>query len=392
MSKKQHDYYYSYTSPPTSSSQEGSTTPSAPSIEQVGGPSSSSALPSYQDAIVSDPSSPPMPIHVSELDGFVRDTSIPPFNPYHSPPSAQAPLPEGAIYNTGDYDGQQHHCDQEQPLLGGGAVQAQAGDRFFGRPPPPGYSIYTAKYETKKKGILSRDVHLNQDGEALAQFLQQHNTPPRMKIKFHGYHEETYYRSRNVRDEDGNWREEREPVTKTIDDFVFYTDCSNDISPECRGIYVMPDPKTGEIKAVRDLCDEYVRSPSQLKELRLNKVIEWDYTQLTRAFTTAIRQHGYHHSVSISFEMENYRVYVKSNSTMSRLADHKAIRFLFFITCLWVLAWPLLVIFRQQFGHRTLKSEWKMTVTEQQWFERHLREVLAQINPTARFGNAPFLL
>ncbi|ORX49866.1 hypothetical protein DM01DRAFT_1337996 [Hesseltinella vesiculosa] len=359
MSKKNHDYYYSYTSPPTSASGSQSAEPSAPSLGQT---DEAMSLPSYQDALGG---TSPLPSH-SEFEGLTRDTTIPPYNPdLNSYASVSSPT----MFNTAS----KRHC-------------------FLGRPPPPGYSIYGAKFLTKKEGVISRDTHLNTDGEALVQFLQQHNTAPRLKINFHGYHEETHYRTRNTRDEDGNWREEREPVTKQVDDFQFSIDCSDEVSPQCHGIYVMPDPKTGAIKTVRELCDEYVHTNSQLKELRLTKVINWNYAQLTRAFTAAIRSHGYRHSVAITYELENYRIYVKSNSTISQMVDHKAIRVLFFITCLWILAWPILLLFRHQFGHRTLKSEWTMRCTEQQWYDQHLREVLSQISPVASFGNVPFII
>lgn len=103
-----------------------------------------------------------------------------------------------------------------------------------------------------------------------------------LTVSFLGYHDETYYRSRSIRDEEGNWREEREPVTKTVDDFNFDIECSDDVSSQCQGLYVLPDPKSGEIKTVRQLCDDYVHEVNTLKELRLTKVIHWNYAELTR--------------------------------------------------------------------------------------------------------------
>ncbi|KAI8093313.1 uncharacterized protein BX664DRAFT_329424 [Halteromyces radiatus] len=415
MSKKQHDYYYSYTSPPStcpfpSSSQASAATPSAPSIEEVTSNSDMPSPPGYNEAIQSMDSTMPFsvpPANKPEFEGFIRDDSIPSFNP-SSPSSSTVPadtsssfpLPSPSnnniptdtisrsILTTGDYDDpyldeEQYQDQHSQPLLR---------DPFQGRPPPPNYSVYRAKYEIQSSGILSRDIHLNNDGEALAQFLHQHNNAPEMKVKFHGYHEETYYRTRNTRDEEGNWREEREPVTKRVDDFQFDIDCSNMVSPECRGLYVLPDPKTGQVKTVRELCDDYVHESNNLKELRLTKVIDWDYAQLTRAFTSAIRAYGYYHSVDISYEMKNYKVTIKTNSTLSRMSDHKAVRFFFFITCLWIIAWPILWLCKKQFGHTSLKSEWAMKVTEQQWYEEHIHEVLGQIYRTPRYANVPFIL
>lgn len=97
-----------------------------------------------------------------------------------------------------------------------------------------------------------------------------------------GWHEETFWRTRTSRDNDGNVVEQQEPETRVITDFEFEIDCSDCIFPVCQGIYVLPDRKTGQIKTVRELCDDYVHEKNKLKELRLTKEIEWNYPELTR--------------------------------------------------------------------------------------------------------------
>jgi hypothetical protein len=67
-----------------------------------------------------------------------------------------------------------------------------------------------------------------------------------------------------------------------VDDFEFDIDASQYISPVCQGIYLLPDPKTGQIKSLRELCSEYVDAPTDLKELKLKKEIHWNYAELTR--------------------------------------------------------------------------------------------------------------
>lgn len=209
MSKKQHNYYYSYTS-----SSSGSSTPeepSAPTIDEV--LANSRSPPAYEDAINANPSMTP-PVK-SQLTGYVRDITIPSYNPsspISSQPSssssssgaaaeveASAPMIDlfseddsnntsnnnmKRFNNTGDNDN--HNNNNDNNNLQVQQQQRSLRDPYLGRPPPPNYSIYRAKYETKKTGILSRDHHINHDGEALVQFLQQQNTPPRMKIKFRG--------------------------------------------------------------------------------------------------------------------------------------------------------------------------------------------------------------
>ncbi|KAI8333399.1 hypothetical protein BC941DRAFT_434606 [Chlamydoabsidia padenii] len=407
MSKKQHNYYYSITSPPSEAT--SSNTSQAPLIDTAQDDNTNLISPPAYDEAIATPDSTPLqhstsPKPSTKKSGFfghVRDKSIPLFNPT-SPSSsaaaeASAPLvidmdrqqtysdDSNIFTNTGDHD-------VNEPLINTDQQQVILRDSFQGRPPPPNYSVYHAHYQTKKSGILSRDPHLNQDGEALAQFLQQQNNPPLMKIKFYGYHEETHFRTRSVTDDEGNRREEQEPVTRKVDDFNFGIDCSDDVFPQCQGLYVLPDPDTGHIKTVRQLCDDYVHEINTLKELRLTKVIKWNYAELTRALTSAIRAHGYHHSVEISYEINNHKITVKTDSAISKLSDHKAVRFLFFLTCLWIFAWPLLWLFKKKFGHSTLKSEWLMKKTERQWYDDHVHEVLGQIDSTPHFGNVPFLL
>lgn len=59
-------------------------------------------------------------------------------------------------------------------------------------------------------------------------------------------------------------------------------DVSNDVSDVCQGMYILPDPKTGDVKTLRKLCNEYVHEKNILKELKLTKEINWDYNGLTR--------------------------------------------------------------------------------------------------------------
>ncbi|KAL0089209.1 hypothetical protein J3Q64DRAFT_1727548 [Phycomyces blakesleeanus] len=356
MSKKLHDYYYTYTSPSSSA------VPSAPP-EEAG----SSSLPSYDDAIKPYDLNSQEPPAKRPLAGFVRDATIISFDP----PSSDDP---GEGNSSTD------------PLLAN-----EEENPYRGRPPPPNYSIYHAPFYRTTEEVISRDDHLNRDGEALLQFLNEHNTVPGMAVHFYGYHEETHWRRRTTRDSDGNITEESEPVTQRVDDFTFDVDCSQDIIPICQGIYVLPDKKTGLVKAVRALCDEYVHEKNKLKELQLTKVVNWNYPELTKAFTAAIRAHGYTSTVEISYRMKSHKVIVKTSSWISRTSDNRVVQVLLFISCLWIIVWPIIWFCKKKFGHTTLKSEWIMSVSERDWYQRHIHEVLGQVRKENAY-NVPFIL
>ncbi|CAO3628725.1 unnamed protein product [Mucor hiemalis] len=285
------------------------------------------------------------------------------------------PMPTPQEHNTSDYGPYVDH-PVESPLLGEIEARREEYQDFAGRPAPPGYSLYRAKYKTTKEGIISRDHHINNDGEALLQFLYQHNKAPRMKINFYGYHEETRWKTVTRKDCNGDIINEREPETRRIDDFNFDIDVSSDISNVCQGLYILPDPKTGEVKPLRELCNDYVHETNLLKELKLTKEINWDFNGLTRGLTSAIRNNGFYENVEISFKTENDEITVKTDHYISRWIDNKYIRFFFFITFLWIISWPIIWLSRKRFGHKTLKSAWNMNVSERDWYGLHIQEVV----------------
>lgn len=373
-------YYYSYHSPAVAP-------PSAPPADDAAASSSSSSAlpPTYEEAIGLSQSQDPTKANERLA------VEIPAYNP-----SSSSTIPDCNV-----------------PLLAN--EQQEEDNPFRGRPAPPGYSVYRAAYETKKDGtVWSRDEHLNSDGEALVQFLKEHNTPPKMHVRFYGmlkrecsytvqaidpirkgYHEETHWRTRTTRDRDGNTVEETEPVTQRVDDFEFFVDASDAISPQCRAMHVVD--RDGS-KTVRQLCDDYVHETNRLKELQMTKVIvDWDFGELTRAFTSAIRTYaGYHHSIEISFELKEHKVLVKSNSRWARTVDHWAVRWFCYLTLLVAIAWPILWLYRKRFGHATLKSEWSMAVSERAFYQQHIASVLTQVREqhqrNATFGAVPFIL
>jgi hypothetical protein len=171
---KHHQDYYSYTSPAVSSSSfPSNSAPSAPSSDAF-------SPPSYDEAIVTNTGATPPPT-THNLQGYVLDPGAPPFNPNVAAPTSSNVLAQ-PFMNTGDYGPiESHSGESSSPLL-----QDDETELFRGRPAPPGYSIYRAKYEKNDHGILSRDKHINKDGEALLQFLYQHNTPPKIAVRFHG--------------------------------------------------------------------------------------------------------------------------------------------------------------------------------------------------------------
>lgn len=192
-----------------------------------------------------------------------------------------------------------------------------------------------------------------------------------------GYHEETVWVSQSTRNSDGELVEERVPSTRRIDDFEFDIDCSDNISNVCQGIYILPNPKTGEQKTLRQLCDEYCHSKNKLKELKLTKQVDWDYNGLTRALTSAIRDSGFYEHVEITYVMENHEIVVKTDYSISRWVDNRWIKLALILSCLWIIVYPLVWLFKKKFGHSDLKSAWNMNISERDWYGLHIQDVIS---------------
>ncbi|KAG1150137.1 hypothetical protein G6F37_001846 [Rhizopus arrhizus] len=337
MSKNNQDYNLLLSS--TNSPEANHILPSAPPSE------AGLELPTYDNVIAA--SSSVVPVHAlhgkpvsgnnnitstSDADCSLNPNSVTIPMPTAMPMPMPMPMPTLAPFpETADYDLLEDEYNEEQELLVDHAD-------FQGRPPPPDYSLYKAKFKTSRTGnVSSRDKHINEDGEALLQFLHQHNSPPSLIARFYGYHEETHWITRTRRNSNGEEETEQEPVTHRVEDFCFKIDCSNYVSPYCRGVYVLPDPKTGEIKRVRQLCDEYIHSENAMKELKLNKQVDWDFETLTTALTNAIRNAGFLETVEITFQTEKDEI---------------------------------------TFGHSILKSRWDMSISEANWYQLHAQEII----------------
>ncbi|KAG1447777.1 hypothetical protein G6F56_009151 [Rhizopus delemar] len=359
MSKNNSENHNHLPDTPTMPSYENNVAPSAPP------PDESIELPTYDTATagssqpvlhplsgkpisqhndlsrVSDNDFLPMP---APLPSFEPSQNIPPA-PYLSPSSypSESALPSHSVIEV----------DEEERLLSGQA-------EFDDQPAPPGYSVYKAKLKFSRTGnVFSRDKHINNDREALSQFIYQNNTPPSLIARFYGYHEETHWITRVSRNTDGEEETEREPETHRVEDFCFKVDLSEYVSPNCLGIYVMPDSKN-----------------SQLKKLKLTKEVTWDYSKLVTALSNAIRSAGVFETIEIKFLTEKSEINVKSSHWYSRILDNPVFRVFLFLSFMWIYIIPFNYFYKKFFGHSTMKSEWGMTISEYDWYHSHAQEIV----------------
>jgi ABC-type spermidine/putrescine transport system permease subunit I len=110
------------------------------------------------------------------------------------------------------------------------------------------------------------------------------------------------------------------------------------------------------------------------------RTLTWNWLYTTSAILYAIRCQGYHYTVDITYPLQNHQVTVKSNSRISELMDSNWIRVLLVVSCLWIVVVPAYYIMRRKYGHKDLKSEWTMKISEEEWYRLHVHEILGQVH------------
>ncbi|QRW16694.1 hypothetical protein RhiXN_04696 [Rhizoctonia solani] len=144
------------------------------------------------------------------------------------------------------------HSDESSRLLGEGSssgaqpLETVPAYEEMHRDLPPEFQLYHADYETTSSGdIYSHDKHLNEDGEALYQFiLSRAKVPPNFILKCRGTHPETRVRHVTRTETTDNrtvTRTEPEMHTETIVDFDFAIDISEHLRQLPPVLWTVPD-------------------------------------------------------------------------------------------------------------------------------------------------------
>ena len=222
---------------------------------------------------------------------------------------------------------------------------------------PPAFTQYEARHHFLANGkVISHDVHLNSDVEALYQFLQsQSQLPPKPRLRVEGTHS-----VRSTVRENGKAR----TSTSTTTDFDITFDLSSFIE-EAGGELVAVGPgeqrrrggrntaiaTEAEVEAaldVRDRCEEYIRCPAALKEFTLRKKLRGFNEDVLRFHLEAlIRSTNYRGKVRISFPIENRSVVLAPGNFVCRIRYSWA-RWIFYLSFLWLITWPMLWFFTKR--------------------------------------------
>lgn len=154
-------------------------------------------------------------------------------------------------------------------------------------------------------------------------------------------------------------------------------------SIKCRAPGAKQDIEVGGTQkpTLTEWCHRYCASPRMLRIFRLRKVVTGlDETHLKNRLEGLIRSTNYRGHIAISFPVEdkNFDVYTSSRINAWRLKGW--VCWVFYLTFLWVFAWPFLFFATKRYA--VVRAEWPFsmtdahgqkiytTVSEEQWFER----------------------
>ncbi|KAF9437782.1 hypothetical protein BGZ76_011168 [Entomortierella beljakovae] len=230
------------------------------------------------------------------------------------------------------------------------------------------HDISTALYTRTKLGVESIDPLLN-DPYQLYRFLVAHNDRPSMHILI------TEKRNTEERSSDGTVRVIQQKVK--VDDFKMDFDLTPYISPTGT-LIAMPDPKTGRQLTLREVMEEYAEDENPFKELHIEKKVIWDYENLTRAITHAIRKVNYRYTVEISYPITNNRVAVLSSSPLANFMRSNWTKMFCFMSFIGIIAYPLREIYKVV-KDKPVKSEFNMTVSIHDFFNANYWNIVDQV-------------
>jgi hypothetical protein len=110
--------------------------------------------------------------------------------------------------------------------------------------------------------------------------------------------------------------------------------------PPSKGISL--DEEIGEDE-LSTWCKKYVSDPSEIKSFTLKREIQHhDTKKLEHLLRSAIAETNYRGHVSIEFLKQHERVVIYSPGTINQWRMTVWIRWIFYLTFLWIFAWPVL--------------------------------------------------
>lgn len=227
-------------------------------------------------------------------------------------------------------------------------------------------------------GVISYDALLNKDPNLLYNFFLYHNTAPKLFIDIKGYHTEYTLKTYNGTNSYGEYILEEVWDDVEVVDFTMSFDASEYIYPAGALHLISPMSRPKDYYAIRDMSwyfERYTQSTFKVKDIQLEKNIQWDFEGLTNAILYSIRSQGYRDKVNISYRRENYEVKVVSESKVAKLYQSKFMNALCVLTCCCLIFAPFARIYDDYLCVK-MRYPFKMSISAQDWYKQNIFSIL----------------
>ncbi|KAG0055401.1 hypothetical protein BGZ83_008674 [Gryganskiella cystojenkinii] len=319
------------------------------------------AIPVYQ----AHPSAPPA------TDASNHQTYLPPPGP--PPPMEQSDNDSKTMYSPPNHP----PPPVSSPSAGGSSSAYDPPPvPFAGIPETPGLinaqDISIADFKKTNYGVKSYDKILA-DPYQLYRFFVAHNDRPTMHVRISGHHTER--REECERQSDGQHKTVVKHVR--INDFDIDFDLTPYIQP--RGtLYTAPDPKTGIAPTLREVMEQFAEEENPFKEIHMQKNVVWDYTELTRAITHAIRCTNYRYTIDIRYPCSNNVVKVYSSAPVANFMRNNWTKALCCLSGVGIIFYPARALYRRVMD-KTLKAEFQMAINTRDFYNAHYWAIVDQV-------------
>ncbi|GMI25942.1 hypothetical protein TeGR_g5462 [Tetraparma gracilis] len=230
------------------------------------------------------------------------------------------------------------------------------------QPPSLAETVYGFADDGLHHGVSSCDELLHEDssGGELMKFFNTFNSKPLWKMTVSGSH--------SVRTVHHGTDDDNNPTTterySTREDFKHEVDVSHFISPF--GLITTDNDMTVE-KTIQD----FLKDSNGLKNIRMNKEVNFDFEHLRCMVHGYIRSLGYIGNISVALSIGNFQTIAYKKNCWTSLYSHCLARF---FLCYLPLCIPLYIMARIQQQHRKhIKSYFRV--------DAHPLQVLESIKP-----------
>lgn len=220
-------------------------------------------------------------------------------------------------------------------------------------PPDPAFS--TRNFAASE--VYTCFAKYSNNADALHSLINEQTLyPPTYYVQIHGKHNETRQES------------DSKESQKEVTDFYFRINITHLLGPLGSGeIQFLSDDKRGyrgtrypslnpklndweSRDALFEWCQKYVSDPAKIKSFTFSREIRNHDTQkLYRLIRSAIVETRYRGQVFITFPVTNSKLIVYSPGKINEWRTKTWVRWIFYTTFLWVLAWPTLIFLTSRY-------------------------------------------